>query len=273
MLFIYLEFLIMKINRKVYKFIYHIDYMVKIALVGYGKMGHVVEKVAKNKGHEIVSIIDPNCEDAEKEINAETLKDAEICIDFTDPSAVVENIKKISSLGKNIVVGTTGWYDYMDEIKQVMEDNNTGLIWSGNFSIGVNSFFKMVERASEIINNLENYDLMVNEIHHNQKADSPSGTAKMISDILIKNVERKDKVVTDKLERRPEKEELHVSSSRIGSVPGVHSIMFDSLADTIEIKHTARTREGFGVGAIMAAEFILGKKGIYNINDLMEKNV
>jgi 4-hydroxy-tetrahydrodipicolinate reductase len=181
----------------------------------------------------------------------------------------MENIKKISSLGKNIVIGTTGWYDRMPEVESMINKNKVGAIWSGNFSIGVNVFFRIVESAASLFNNIHDYDAMVHEIHHNQKADSPSGTASMIGKIILKNMSRKNKIITDKLERKIEPNELHISSVRVGTVPGTHEVLFDSAADTIELKHTARTREGFALGAVMAAEFIADKKGFYGIEDLM----
>ena len=243
--------------------------MIKIALIGYGKMGHIIENMAKERGHEVKAIIDPNSDKAEKEINKNTLKDVDVCIDFSHPDAVIGNVKKIASLKKNIVVGTTGWYDKMVEVKKIVEENGIGLIWSGNFSIGVNAFFKIIENSAKIFNNLEDYDILATEFHHKHKADSPSGTAKMMGDILIKDIKRKDKLVFDKLDKKIEDNELHIASVRGGSIPGIHSVIFDSPQDTIELKHTARSREGFATGAVMAAEFIKDKKGFYNINDLM----
>lgn len=244
--------------------------MVKIALIGYGKMGKIIESMAKEKGHEICVIIDPNCEGCGKEINESTLKDAEVCIDYTHPSVIIDNIKKVAAAGKNVVVGTTGWYDKMDDVKKIVEDSGIGLIWSGNFSIGVNAFFKIIENAAEIFNNLDNYDVMANELHHKNKADSPSGTASMIGDILVKGIDRKDKVVVEMLDRKIEDNEIHVASVRGGSIPGTHSVLFDSLQDTIELKHTARGREGFAFGSVLAAEFLNGKKGFFGIDDLMK---
>jgi 4-hydroxy-tetrahydrodipicolinate reductase len=244
--------------------------MIKIALIGYGKMGQVIEKLAKERGHEIKAIIDPYSKEAEKDINEKTLEDVDVCIDFSHPDVVIENIKKIAALKKNIVVGTTGWYDQMDEVKKIVEENKIGLIWSGNFSIGVNAFFKIVENSAKIFNNLEDYDVLATEYHHKNKADSPSGTAKMIGDILIKNIDRKEKLVFDKMDKKIEDNELHIASVRGGSIPGIHSVLFDSPQDTIEIIHTARGREGFATGAVMAAEFIKNKKGFYSINDLMD---
>ena len=243
----------------------------KIAIIGYGKMGHEIENVAKDRGM-TVRTIDSSAEDADyKEINEESMKDVDVCVDFTHPDSVIGNIEKVSEFGKNIVVGTTGWYDKTDDVKKIIEEAGTGLIWSGNFSIGVNIYFKMIENAAQIINKFDDYDVFVHEFHHKNKADSPSGTAVMIGNILTDNIDRKRKVVTEELKRKIEPDELHISSTRGGSVPGTHIVGFDSAADTIELKHTARGREGFALGAVMAAEWINGKKGFYDINDLMKE--
>jgi 4-hydroxy-tetrahydrodipicolinate reductase len=242
----------------------------KIAIIGYGAMGHLIEEVAKERGIEVVSIIDPKAEGAtHKEVNEESVKDADVCIDFTIPQVAVENIKKISSAGKNIVMATTGWYDQMDDVKKIVNESGTGFIWSGNFSIGVNMFFKMVKEAAKVADKVEDYDIMAYELHHNRKADSPSGTANMIGKVLLDNIDRKKKLVFDKLDRKIEEDELHVASVRGGDIPGTHTVLFDSTADTIELKHTARSRRGFAIGAVMAAEFINGKKGWFEIDDLM----
>ena len=243
----------------------------KIAIIGYGKMGHEIENAAKGKGISTITI-DPSAENANyKEINEESMKDVDVCVDFTHPDSVIGNIEKVSKFGKNIVVGTTGWYDNMDDVKKIVERAGTGLIWSGNFSIGVNVYFKIIENAAKIINNISDYDVFVHEFHHKNKADSPSGTAVMIGNILTDNIDRKKRVVTEELKRKIEPDELHISSTRGGSVPGTHIVGFDSAADTIELKHTARSRQGFAVGAVMAAEWINGKKGFYDINDLMKE--
>lgn len=240
-----------------------------IAIIGYGKMGHEIEKAAEAKGI-AVRTIDPNASDAGfKEINEESMRDIGVCVDFSHPDAVIRNIEKAAKFKKNIVVGTTGWYGSMDKVKRIVKDFGIGLIWSGNFSIGVNAYFKIIEQAAKIMNNIKDYDVFVHEFHHSQKADSPSGTAVMIGKIITKNMERKNKVVTEELKRKIEPNELHISSTRGGSIPGTHIVGFDSAADIIELKHTARSRQGFAVGAVMAAEWINGKKGFYGIDDMM----
>lgn len=240
-----------------------------IAIVGYGKMGHEIENIAKGRGHSFVTI-DLNDKSAQyREINKESLNGVDVCVDFTHPSSVVNNIKKISKLKKNIVVGTTGWYDKIEEVKKIVNDAGIGLIWSGNFSIGVNIYFKMIENAARIMNKFSDYDVFVHEFHHSQKADSPSGTAVMAAKIILSNLGRKKKIVTEELKRKISPDELHVSSTRAGAITGTHIVGFDSAADYIEIKHFAKSRQGFALGAIMAAEWINGKKGFYGIEDMM----
>ena len=243
--------------------------MTNIALIGYGKMGRIIETLAVEKGHTIIAKIDPFAEGCTKEITQEAISGAHVCIEFTHPSVVVNNIKQIAALGKNMVIGTTGWYNQMDDIRQVVAENGVGMIWSGNFSIGVNALFAITAYAAKIFNNLPDYDVLGHEFHHKNKVDSPSGTAAMLTNILLENIDRKQKPVYQMLNRKIEPDELHFSSSRGGAIPGTHMVMFDSLVDTIEIKHTARGREGFASGAIMAAEFIKNKTGFFNIDDLM----
>ncbi len=242
-----------------------------IALIGYGKMGHEVERIAKAKGVNVVSIIDPNESTAtHKGIDDESLHNADVCIDFSYPASVVQNIKKIAECKKNLVVGTTGWYDHIDEARSITEKKNIGIIHSSNFSIGVHIFLKIVENAAKIIDRIEDYDIYGYELHHNKKMDSPSGTAKTIGKILINNIKRKNKLLFEKIDRKIEPNELHFASVRAGFIPGTHIVGFDSSADTIELKHVARNREGFALGALMAAQWINNKKGFYDINDMMK---
>jgi len=244
-----------------------------IAIVGYGRMGHEIGRIARAKGINVVSIIDSNETNAtHKTINEASLQGVDVCIDFTTPDSVIDNIQKISKFRKNIVVGTTGWYDKLEEARKIANQSNIGLIYASNFSIGVNVFFKIVENAAKIINNIPDYDIYGYELHHNKKIDSPSGTAKTLAEILIKNIKRKSKLEYGKIDRKIEPDELHFASVRSGSIPGTHTVGFDSSADTIELKHVARNREGFALGAIMAAQWINGKKGFYDINDMM-KNI
>ena len=229
-----------------------------IAIIGYGKMGHEIEKMARARGIIVKSIIDYSNSGANfREINEESMKNVDVCIDFTAPNAVVDNVKKISKFGKNIVVGTTGWNERLDEVRNIVTDRDMGFIYASNFSIGVNIFFRIVENAAKIINKIDAYDVYGYELHHSKKLDSPSGTAKSIEKILINNIKRK--------------KEVHFASLRSGFIPGTHVVGFDSSTDTIELKHTARNREGFALGAIMAAEWINGRKGFFEINDMMKE--
>ena len=232
-----------------------------IAIIGYGKMGKEIERLAAAKGMKVVSIIDREGSGAPySEINAESMKGVDVCIDFTHPDSALGNIRKIASHSKNMVIGTTGWYGDIHKAEEAVNKSNVGMIWSGNFSIGVNMFFRIIENAAGMMDNFDAYDAFVHEFHHSQKADSPSGTAAMIGRILLDGIQRKKKAVHGDLNRRISPDELHISSTRAGSIPGTHIVGFDSPADSIELKHTAKGREGFALGALMAAEWISGKK-------------
>ena len=244
--------------------------MLKIGLVGYGRMGKQIACLMESKKMTPAVIVDPYAEGATaKEINKETVGDVDVIIDFSSPDVIMEHIEKYVQLGVNAVIGTTGCFDNIDKVKQLAQDK-IGLIWSGNFSLGVNLYFKMVEYASKLVGSLagDSYDPMVHEFHHNQKKDSPSGTAIMIADLVKAGFETKDSIVTEKLDRKREDNELHVSSTRGGYIPGTHLVMFDSMVDTIELKHTARSRDGFVSGALTAALWIAGKKGFYNFSEI-----
>ncbi len=244
----------------------------KIAIIGYGKMGQIIKRLSEEKKHEVVSTIDPLIETANfKELNKENLCDADVAVDFTLPGVVLSNINKYIDCGVDAVIGTTGWYENLEQVKEKVEKSEIGLIWAANFSIGVNLFFRMIEHSAGVINNFTAYDVMGYEIHHNRKKDSPSGTMNMIGEILLENLKNKKKIVTEKLTRKISGEEIHLASVRGGSVPGTHVVAFDSEVDTIELKHTARSREGFAEGAIKAAEWVEGKKGFYGIEDMMNE--
>lgn len=237
-------------------------------------MGKALKGIAEENNFEVVAIIDPVSGQATaKEISKESLNKAEVCIDFTTPEAALKNIEKYCKLGKNAVVATTGWYDRLEDVKKAVEKGGIGLIYAGNFSIGVNAFYRIVEKAAEIFNSIPEYDIFGLEMHHKGKKDSPSGTAKNIEKMLLEKIERKRKAVEEKLDRQILEEEMHFASVRGGSVPGTHAVFFDSPADTIELKHTARNREGFALGALKAAEFIKGKKGLFTIDDLMKEMI
>lgn len=234
-------------------------------------MGQEIKKLSAAQGLAVKSIIDPHHKEANfRVINPKSLQNVDVCIEFSTPSSVVDNIRKAAGLKKNIVVGTTGWYGRINEVKKIVKSNNVGLIYASNFSVGVNLYFKILENAAKIINKFSDYDVYGLELHHRQKIDSPSGTAKTIGEILLENIKRKKKVMFEKVDRKIKPDELHFASVRAGSFPGIHLVGFDSTADTIELKHTAKNREGFALGAITAAQWIHNRKGLYEINDMMK---
>lgn len=227
----------------------------KIALIGYGKMGRQIEKLAHQRGHEIIARIGSSNWDDEK------ILQADLCIEFTSPESAVENIKKLARLKKDIVVGTTGWYDQLPEIEQLASVHQIGILHGPNFAIGIHLFLQILEQASQLMNFFPEFDAAGIEYHHNQKKDSPSGIAKTMGALVERNMERS----------RP----FPFASVRCGSIPGTHSILFDSPTETITLTHEARNREGFASGALLAGEWIVGRKGLYSFNtcitDLISK--
>ena len=233
----------------------------RIALIGYGKMGHEIEAIAREQGETIVRTFD-----IDSPASAAKLADVDMCIEFSTPQTVLDNIRIAVDAGKDIVVGTTGWYHRLPEIRGWVTDS--GLLYSPNFSIGVNLTFRIAAAAAELMQNSPEYDPYVHEVHHRQKADSPSGTALRLAEILLKHVQRKSQLATGPVQGRIDPEALHVSSTRAGTFAGTHTVGFDSEADTIEITHTAKTRRGFAMGAVRAARWLRGRKGIFTMDDV-----
>ncbi|GHU64369.1 4-hydroxy-tetrahydrodipicolinate reductase [Spirochaetia bacterium] len=251
----------------------------KIALVGYGKMGRILEARALEKGHSIAAVIDPFVKGAaasgapvyaslEDALKGE-LKQAEGAIEFTKPDTAPENIKFLAAHKIPVTVGTTGWYVKLPEITAAVNAAGSSLLWASNFSLGVNLFYRIASHAAALMDPFAEYDAAGFEVHHNKKADSPSGTAITLAEKVLSKMKRKTKAVYDKLDRPPQADELHFASLRVGSVPGVHSLIFDSEADTIEITHTARNREGLAAGAILAAEWLGSRSGVYTMDDVL----
>lgn len=232
-----------------------------IALIGYGKMGREIEAVALEQGDTIVQKFD-----IDRPASAAALADADVCIEFSTPDTVLANIQLAVQAKKDIVVGTTGWYDWLPEVRKTVTDS--GLLYSPNFSIGVNMYFRIVAAAAELMHNAPAYDSYVHEMHHRNKADSPSGTALRLAEILLARIDRKKKVVTHRVDGKINPEELHVSSTRVGTFAGTHTVAFDSESDLIELTHTARSRRGFALGAVRAAHWLHGKKGVYTMDDV-----
>jgi 4-hydroxy-tetrahydrodipicolinate reductase len=226
----------------------------KIAIVGYGKMGRMIERFAVERGHEITLKLDEFNNDNFEGITAANFTGVDAAIDFSVPSAAVQNIERIAGLGVNLVVGTTGWLGQIDHVRAVIERAGTGLVWSPNYSVGVNAFFRIVKEAAKLLSGAPEYEAWAWEIHHSAKKDAPSGT-------LLKIVEEMRKSGYDRT--------VDIGSNRAGTIAGTHEIGFDCAADTITLRHTARNREGFAMGAVKAAEWVAGKQGFYEFSDIL----
>ncbi|MFH1453556.1 MAG: 4-hydroxy-tetrahydrodipicolinate reductase [Armatimonadota bacterium] len=239
----------------------------KVILIGYGRMGKTVHELIKeDKFTEVAGIYDEN-----KLLSVgDNLEGVDVAIDFSEAQCVIDNLKILAGKKINCVLGTTGWYDKMIMVNDIVKQGNTGLIWDSNFSIGVNLFFEVARYASDLFGRFEHYDVSISEVHHKGKKDSPSGTAIILGNIILETNSKKKKIQTDKVHGLIEGEALHVTSSRFGSVFGKHSVYFDSPQDSFELTHNAKSREGFAVGALLAAKWIKGKSGIYRMKDVLE---
>lgn len=235
----------------------------KIALIGYGKMGKAIEEIAIKNGHEIVlKITSQNTSD----FNIENLQQANVAIEFTNPHSTVANLKKCFDAHVPVVCGSTGWLDQWQEIENYCTEKNGTLLFASNFSVGVNIFFELNKKLAALMNNRPEYNISIEEIHHTQKKDAPSGTAITLAEGILNNNHNKEKWVLGETEN---KTELSITSKRIDPAPGTHIINYNSLIDSIEIKHTAHSRVGFASGAVLAAEYILDKKGIFGMKDVL----
>ena len=236
-----------------------------IALIGYGKMGKIIEKIALSRGHEIVARIDvDNMED----IHSDAFRSADAAIEFTMPKVAEENCRKALEEGVPVVCGTTGWADKMDGIKKLAEEKGKAFFWTSNFSVGVNVFFAVNKYLAKIMNGFDQYDVSMTETHHIHKLDAPSGTAVTLAEGILENLERK-KSWTLAGAAPVEADSIGIEAIREGEVPGIHTIVYDSPVDSITITHSAKSREGFALGAVMAAEFIQGKKGFLSMQDML----
>ena len=230
----------------------------KIALLGYGKMGQVIERIALERGHEIVLKKDENN-------TYDGLSTADVAIDFSVPTAAVPNISNCFLANVPVISGTTGWLEHYDEMVALCTEKKGAFISSSNFSLGVNIFFEINEYLAKIMAKLDNYSIDMEEIHHTQKLDAPSGTAISLAKGVMENSN-----YTNWTLDTPAANEIHIEAKRIGTVPGTHTVTYDSVVDSIEIKHTAHNREGFALGAVIAAEWIVGKQGIFTMKDVLE---
>jgi len=235
----------------------------KIALIGYGKMGHAIEEIAAQKGHEIVLRIGiENLED----FTVENVEKADVAIEFTSPHSAAENIKKCLDAGVAVVSGSTGWLAEWEAVKNYCIEKNGALLYASNFSIGVNLFFELNNFLASLMAKHQDYEVMLEEIHHTQKKDAPSGTAITLAEQVMQHLTNKKQWVNH-ISDNPA--ELEIISERIDPAPGTHKIKYTSAIDDIEIIHTAHSRKGFASGAVLAAEFICGKKGIFNMKDVL----
>lgn len=240
---------------------------VNIGLVGYGRMGRAIESLAKSMQCEVTSIIDPNS--SFQSICEASTQNIDVLIDFSTPNAAVENIKKAAHLQKNIVVGTTGWYDQIEEVRKLAASAGVGVLYSPNFSIGIQLFMNMVEQAAQLIDSFDEYDIAGVESHHNKKIDVPSGTARALGNILLKNISRKHSITYGNEVYNNASNTIHFPSVRCGDIAGTHSVAFDSPVDTITLTHQARSRDGFARGALQAAKWLNGKSGFFTLNDML----
>ena len=232
----------------------------KIALLGYGKMGKVIERIALERGHKIVLKKDHDS-------SFEGLENADVAIDFSVPDSAVENISECFNKDIPVISGTTGWLTDYPKMVELCNAKNGSFIYGSNFSLGVNVFFELNEYLAKMMGNLKQYNVSMEEIHHTQKLDAPSGTAITLAEGVIKHTDYANWTL-----ETPISNEIHIEAKRIENVPGTHSIFYDSEVDQIEIKHTAHSREGFALGAVIAAEWLVGKKGVFTMKDVLGLN-
>lgn len=247
----------------------------KIALIGYGKMGHMIESIALSRGHEIVCRIDV---DNQQDFSSEAFRTADVAIEFTAPAVAFANLQRCFEAGVKVVSGSTGWMaDHAEEVKRLCREEGKTLFWSSNFSVGVFIFGAVNRYLARIMNRFPQYDVRMEEVHHIHKLDHPSGTAITLAEQIIDAVERKDKWALGTLtqpdgtvvcEHTPAANEMSIDSIRRDEVPGIHSITWDSPADQITITHDAHSRQGFAFGAVLAAEYTASHKGLLTMDDL-----
>lgn len=238
--------------------------MARIALVGYGKMGKAIERIAIERGNTVPVIIDVN---NIEELKTTTLAQVDVAIEFTRPESAYKNISSLIKNSIPVVSGTTGWLEQKAEIEQLTEENETAFFYASNYSVGVNLFFHLNKQLAKMMNQFSNYNVEMEEIHHIHKLDAPSGTAITLAEGLIEEIDRKK---SWKLDNESTADQLKIVHKREGEVPGTHIVTYNSPIDSIEISHTAHSREGFAQGAVIAAEFLAGKKGIFGMNDLLK---
>jgi 4-hydroxy-tetrahydrodipicolinate reductase len=238
----------------------------KIAIIGHGSMGKEVEALALAQGYQVTDIFE-----IDNKIDSNKIYNFDVAIDFSLPDAVYENVITLCKLKKNFVLGATGWHSEKDRIFELVKNAGVGMVYSSNFSVGMQIFNKVVKTAAQMLNKFDGYDIMLHEIHHKRKKDSPSGTAITLANIILEEYKKKTRILTETEHGQIEPTSLHVTSTRGGEIAGLHTVYIDSIADTIELTHRAKNRSGFALGALTAATWIHKKTGIYEFLDVIEK--
>ncbi|MCX6140629.1 MAG: 4-hydroxy-tetrahydrodipicolinate reductase [Candidatus Kapabacteria bacterium] len=237
--------------------------MTRIAIVGYGAMGHEIERLAPSVGCEVTRIYDEY-----RPLTVDGPNEFDVAIDFSLPEAVRENVRILCAMNRSVVIGTTGWHDQLSDIKGMVEATQIGCVWGSNFSVGVQMFLRIVRAAAIMAQDTPEYDVMVHEWHHHRKKDSPSGTAISVANVIIDEMNRKNHIAIETQHGRIDPSALHVTSSRGGEIVGRHTVTLDSAFDTIDIVHNAKNRSGFAHGALLAAPWIKDRKGFYEFTDV-----
>ncbi|MCX8036093.1 MAG: 4-hydroxy-tetrahydrodipicolinate reductase [Candidatus Sumerlaeia bacterium] len=246
----------------------------RLALIGYGKMGRAIEALAPARGHEIVATVDLKDRAAKfRRLTRQAVEAADVCIEFTAPNAALGNLLRLCQLGKRVVTGTTGWFNHLDEFAAVVAKKKATVLYGANFSIGVNLFYRLVERAAELFGALDDRDFYVAEAHHRAKLDAPSGTAKRLAEIILAKSRRKKRPL-QRLEGPIAEDQLQIVSTRAGWITGVHRVGIEGPHDSIVLEHQARSRDTFADGALRAAEWIVSAApGLYRFEDVLDQLV
>ena len=240
-----------------------------VALIGYGTMGKEIERLAADRKITVAQIFTRENNQGGIGLTKHALHAVDVCIDFSTAMAVGSNIEMVAKYGKNIVVGTTGWHNKLEEVKKLVKTRKIGLLYSSNFSLGMNIFYQVLTSAGHLFDKSNFYDVAIHEMHHKAKADSPSGTALTLGQIVLQHLHRKKELLHEISHKQIKPEQLHITSTRVGNIIGTHRVIFDSEADSIELVHTAKNRSGFAFGALLAAEWLKGKKGVYTMKDVL----
>lgn len=244
----------------------------KVAIIGYGKMGHEIEQVLLQRGHTVALIIDQN---NTADLCAEKLANVDVAIEFTTPDTAYTNVRTCIECGTPVVSGTTGWHDRLEELQVLCREKNSTMIWSSNYSLGVNITFRLNRYLAELMNRFDAYNVAIEEIHHTQKKDAPSGTAITLAQDAIARLDRKSRwhcIEPQKGEQsQATAESIEITSLREGAVPGTHTVTYESADDTLVLKHTLKSRSALATGAVIAAEFICGKRGVFTMDDLFKE--